>query len=67
MNLFRSSKGKSVERTSLIIKLKLVNKKGDTLDEGDAWQALVDCFKKHPTLDVFQAEISPDKDGTRTN
>jgi hypothetical protein len=59
--MLRSSKSRSVERPSLLIKLKIVNKTGATLDEQDAWQALVDAFKNHPTLDVFQAEVSPNK------
>jgi len=63
MSLIRQKASKSVERNSLSIKLILVNKKGDVLDESEAWQALVDCFKKHPTLDVHQAEIGPNKDG----
>lgn len=54
------SPSKSIERKSLLIKLKLVNKHGERLDEQDAWQALVDAFKKHPDLDVYQAEVFPD-------
>jgi hypothetical protein len=62
MSNLRATHSKSIERDSLKITLRLVSKQGDVLDEQVAWQALIDCFLKHPSLDVFQAEISPDKD-----
>jgi len=62
MSLLRSTKSKSIERPSLIVKLKIISKKDRTIDEQETWQALVDCFKNHPELDVFQAEIIPDYD-----
>lgn len=60
MNILKGSR--APKRTSLLIQLKLVSKTGEQIDEQDAWQALVDCFAKHPLVDVFQAEIRPNKD-----
>jgi hypothetical protein len=46
----------------MLVRVRVVNKKGYTLDEQEIWQALIDCFSKHPYLDVSQAAVFPDKD-----
>lgn len=55
---------KSIERTSLLVGLKIISRANEALDETEVWNALVDAFRKHPTLDVYQAIIAPDLDGT---
>lgn len=60
MNILKGSR--APKRISLLIQLKLVSKTGEPIDEQDAWQQLIDCFTKHPTLAVFQAEIGPNRD-----
>jgi hypothetical protein len=61
MASLRSADLKTNQRPSLLIGLKLVTRDGRPLDEQEAWNALIDCFRHHPTLDVYQAEIKPDK------
>lgn len=62
MSIFRSTKGQAKERPSLLIQLKLVQKQGQPLDPSEAWQELLIAFKGHPTLEVFQARVAPDKE-----
>lgn len=54
----------SVQRPSLLVTLKLSDKTGSVLDESKAWDALVSAFANHPTLEIQQAEISPDREGS---
>lgn len=61
--MIRSQNSATAERNSLKIELRLVSKKNKILDEEEAWNALIDCFKNHPTLEVYQALVSPDKEG----
>jgi hypothetical protein len=49
------------QRPSLLVQLRLIKRSGAALDEEEAWTALIDAFRLHPTLDVYQAEIAPDK------
>jgi hypothetical protein len=62
MSLFRSKSVNSLDRPSLLIQLRLTDKKNDPIDQSDAWQALIDAFKDHPYLEVYQAEIRAFKD-----
>lgn len=62
MNLYKGSR--APKRTSLLVQLRLVSRSGEIIDEQDAWQALVDAFAKHPTIDVFQAETRPNLEET---
>ena len=62
MNLFRDSKTQGASRPSVLVNLRMVDKKGEPLDPSTAWEALKIAFKDHPTLDIFQATVSPDKE-----
>jgi len=63
MSLLRTTNVSPVnERPSVLVELKLRTKNGEVLDAEVAFKALVAAFKNHPTLEVYQAKISPDKD-----
>jgi len=63
MSLLRTTNVSPVnERPSVLVELKLHTKNGEVLDAEVAFKALVAAFKSHPTLEVYQAKISPDKD-----
>ena len=64
MSLLRSKSNTANVRPSLLVTLKIINKNGDVLDETEAWLALHEAFKNHPTLAVKSAEIAPDKHET---
>ncbi len=62
MSLFKTKGNNHVnERPSLLITLKLINKKGEPIDETEAWLILHEAFKSHPLYSVQSALISPDK------
>lgn len=64
MSIFRS-KGEAPtikQRPSVLIKIRMVKRAGESLDASEAWEALKNAFKYHAELDVFQAEIRPDKE-----
>jgi hypothetical protein len=48
------------ERRGLKINLRVISRQDGPIDDEEVWQALVDAFRNHPTLDVYQAEIGPD-------
>ncbi len=60
MGLFRSSKSKQVERSSVIISIKMEEKMGLPLESDTAWMLLQEAFKNHPNVVIRQAEIRPD-------
>lgn len=60
MSLLRRRGPKNVERPSVIVGLKLINKLGNPLDEQEVWDALVLLFKNHAYLEMVKASVGPD-------
>jgi len=63
LSLFKAQTNTTVnQRPTALVQLKFKNKLNEFLDPSDCYAAILEAFKNHPTLEVYQVEIRPSKD-----